>query len=88
MVSCLYLPPANANISFFCDCFFHFEPNTPVHEWIPCGGAWMISEQQSCLLEAVDVLYFDINKAPDVVLNDILINKVRKHGLEKTTFGK
>lgn len=48
----------------------------------------MISEQQSCLLEAGDVLYFDINKVPDVVLNVILINKVGKHGLEKTTFGK
>lgn len=48
----------------------------------------MISEQQSCLLEAVDVLYFDISKAPDVVLNNIIINKVRKHRLEKTTFGK
>lgn len=67
---------------------FHFQANTPVHEWIPCGGAWMISEQQSCLLDAVDVLYFDINKIPDVVLNDILINKVGEHRLEKTTFGK
>lgn len=32
--------------------------------------------------------YININKILDVVLNDILINKMGKHGLEKTTFGK
>lgn len=30
----------------------------------------------------MDVLYFDINKVLDVVLNDILINKVAKQNRE------
>lgn len=49
---------------------------------------WTISEQQSSLLEAADVLYFDIIMVPDIVLNDSLINKVGKHILEKATSGK
>lgn len=32
--------------------------------------------------------YININKIPDVVLNDIVINKMGKHGLEKNIFGK
>lgn len=30
----------------------------------------------------MDVLYFDVNKVLDVVLNDILINKVAKQNRE------
>lgn len=59
----------------------------PFHEWIPCGGAQTTSEQQSCLLEAVDVLYFDINKVADIDSNDFLINNVGKHRSDRTTFG-
>lgn len=66
---------------------FHFELNTHFHKWISCGAAWTICEWQSSLLQAVDVLYFDINKIPDVALNDILINKMGKQKLEKTILG-